>query len=106
VEFIALYGFISVSGLRMMQGVDLHNTHNLFVASSILICGIGGLELVIGPVVISPLACSLVIGIVTNLLLMPWKKKDTFVKKPELMEGKQTISDEEQADLDNKKSEN
>ena len=103
---IALYGFISVSGLRMMQGVDLHNTHNLFVASSILICGIGGLELVIGPVVISPLACSLVIGIVTNLLLMPWKKKDTFVKKPELMEGKQTISDEEQADLDNKKSEN
>ena len=102
---IAFYGFISVSGLRMMQGVDFSNTRNLFIASSILICGIGGLEITIGPVVISPLACALVVGIITNLLLMPWKKKNQFVKNPELLDSEKTIPEDEKTDLDNKKSE-
>lgn len=102
---IALYGFISVSGLRMMQGVDFTNTRNLFVASSILITGIGGLELTIGPVVISPLACALVLGIITNLLLMPWTKKNNYVQKPELMESEKTIPEEEKQQEDNEKSE-
>ncbi|MBR3289680.1 MAG: uracil-xanthine permease, partial [Clostridia bacterium] len=42
---IALYGFISVSGLKMLQPVDLNDNHNLFVVSVILITGIGGLAL-------------------------------------------------------------
>ena len=40
---IALYGFIAVSGLQMLHRVDLGNSKNLFVVSSILVCGIGGL---------------------------------------------------------------
>ena len=40
---IALYGFIAVSGLKMIQKVDLEQNKNLFVVSVILISGIGGL---------------------------------------------------------------
>ena len=41
---MALYGFIAVSGLKMLQKVDLEQNRNLFVASTILIAGIGGLR--------------------------------------------------------------
>ena len=40
---IALYGFIAVSGLKMIQPVDLNDHRNLFVVAAILVCGIGGL---------------------------------------------------------------
>ena len=40
---MALYGFIAVSGLKMVQKIDLDHNKNLFVISSILISGIGGL---------------------------------------------------------------
>ena len=40
---ISLYGFIAVSGLKMIQKVDLEDNRNLFVVSVILIAGIGGL---------------------------------------------------------------
>ena len=42
---IALYGFIAVSGLKMIQSVDLGENHNLFVVSIILIAGVGGMVL-------------------------------------------------------------
>lgn len=38
---ITLYGFIAVSGLKMVQKVDLGENRNLFVVASILITGIG-----------------------------------------------------------------
>ena len=41
---IALYGFIAVSGLKMIQQVDLGKDNNLFVVSTILVTGIGGLS--------------------------------------------------------------
>ena len=41
---VALYGFIAVSGLKMIQKVNLNAGKNLFVVSSILIPGIGGLS--------------------------------------------------------------
>ena len=66
---IALYGFIAVSGLKMLQKVDLGDNRNLFVVSTILICGIGGLTLDIGAVRITATACSLILGIVVNILL-------------------------------------
>ena len=44
---MALYGFIAVSGLKMVQKVDLEDNRNLFVVSAILISGIGGLSLTI-----------------------------------------------------------
>ena len=40
---ISLYGFIAVSGLKMIQKIDLEDNKNLFVVSVILIAGIGGL---------------------------------------------------------------
>ncbi|MBQ7117266.1 MAG: uracil-xanthine permease, partial [Clostridia bacterium] len=40
---MALYGFIAVSGLKMIKDVDLEENRNLFVVSVILIAGIGGL---------------------------------------------------------------
>ena len=66
---IALYGFIAVSGLKMIQQVDLGKNKNLFVVSVILITGIGGLKLTFGAVTLTSTACALILGIVANLLL-------------------------------------
>lgn len=66
---IALYGFIAVSGLKMIQDVDLNDNRNLFVVSVILIAGIGGLEVSFGNVTITEVACALILGIVVNLIV-------------------------------------
>ena len=66
---IALYGFIAVSGLKMIQKVDLGENKNLFVVSTILIAGIGGLSLSFGKVTITVIACALILGIIVNLIL-------------------------------------
>ena len=66
---MALYGFIAVSGLKMVQQVDLGQNKNLFVVSVILIAGIGGLSLTFGKVTITSIACALILGILANLLL-------------------------------------
>ncbi len=65
---IALYGFIAVSGLKMVQNVDLGDNRNLFVVAAILVCGIGGLELNFGPITISAIATALICGIIVNVL--------------------------------------
>ena len=65
---IALYGFIAVSGLRMVQDVDLNDNRNLFVVAAILVCGIGGLTLNFGPITISSIATALICGIIVNVL--------------------------------------
>ena len=66
---MALYGFIAVSGLKMIQAVDLGKNRNLFVVSVILIAGIGGLTVNFGKVTITEVAVALILGILTNLLL-------------------------------------
>ena len=66
---ITLYGFIAVSGLKMIQKVDLENNANLFTASVILITGIGGMALAIGKVTITSIACALILGIIVNVVL-------------------------------------
>ena len=66
---MALYGFIAVSGLKMLQKVDLEKNRNLFVASTILIAGIGGLTLSFGKVTITSIACALILGIIVNSVL-------------------------------------
>ena len=71
---MALYGFIAVSGLKMVQKVDLNQNKNLFVASVILIAGIGGLTLNFGKVTITSIACALILGIIMNVILC--HKKD------------------------------
>ena len=66
---VALYGFIAVSGLKMIQPVDLNDNRNLFVVSVILIAGVGGMTLSIGKVTATEVACALILGILTNLLV-------------------------------------
>lgn len=66
---ITLYGFIAVSGLKMIQNVDLGDNKNLFVVAVILICGIGGMSVSFGNVTITEIACALILGIVTNVLV-------------------------------------
>ncbi len=70
---MTLYGFIAVSGLKMVQKVDLNDNRNLFVVSVILIAGIGGLALTFGKVTITSIATALILGIIMNAVL---KKKE------------------------------
>ena len=83
---MALYGFIAVSGLKMIQKVDLNKNYNLFTVSVILITGVGGMVLKIGAVTITSVACSLILGILTNLLTSKASKKDQEVATTEVQE--------------------
>ena len=73
---VALYGFIAVSGLKMIQQVNLNAGKNLFVVSSILIPGIGGLSVSFadGKVTLTTIACALILGIITNTILAKGKE--------------------------------
>ncbi len=77
---LTLYGFIAVSGLKMFKDLDLSDNKNLFVVSSILISGIGGLTIqipyalaangaVAKTIQITAIATALILGIVTNAIL-------------------------------------
>ena len=66
---VALYGFIAVSGLKMIQKVNLNASKNLFVVASILIPGVGGLSISFGKVTLTTIACALILGIITNTIL-------------------------------------
>lgn len=65
---ISLYGFIAVSGLKMLQKVDLNQNGNLFTVSVILIAGVGGMVVTIGKITITSIACALILGILVNLM--------------------------------------
>ena len=79
---IALYGFIAVSGLKMIQEVDLNDNKNLYPVSAILVIGIGGLTLNFGvnplnggPLLqITSLATALIVGEITKALISSKKK--------------------------------
>ncbi len=73
---ITLYGFIAVSGLKMLQPVDLNDNRNLFTASVILIAGIGGMTMNIGSVTLTEVACALILGVIVNILFNRPAKKD------------------------------
>lgn len=74
---IALYGFIAVSGFKMFQTVDLNKNRNLFVASVIFITGVGGMVINFGKVEIRTVACALILGILTNVVLRGEKDEDS-----------------------------
>ena len=91
---LTLYGFISISGLRMFKDLDLNDNKNLFVVASILISGVGGLTIQIpyavsnGGVVektiqITGIATALIIGIVTNVILTKVEKATANTKTDE-----------------------
>ncbi|MBO4505885.1 MAG: uracil-xanthine permease [Lachnospiraceae bacterium] len=72
---MSLYGFIAVSGLKMLQPVDLNDNRNLFTASVILIAGIGGLTLNFGAITITSIATALILGIIVYAILGGMKKE-------------------------------
>lgn len=72
---VALYGFICVSGLKMLQQVNLNENKNLFVVSVILVAGVGTKmigELVFntsgGTIKVTAVAFALFLGIITNVI--------------------------------------
>lgn len=87
---IALYGYIAVSGLKMIQKVDLGDNKNLFVVSVILIAGVGGMVLTFGEVTVTSVACSLILGILTNLLVNIRSKKNKPERKEEIVLTEET----------------
>ncbi len=72
---ITLYGFIAVSGLKMIQKVDLEDNANLFTVAAILIPGIGGMAMAIGKVTITSIACALILGIIVNIFVSKGRGK-------------------------------
>lgn len=96
---IALYGFIAVSGLQMLKNVDLGDSRNLYVVSSILVIGIGGLTLNFGfnPITKGPmisltsLAVALIVGILVNVMT---HKKDNGDKNVDSLSEVVEISEE------------
>lgn len=80
---IALYGFIAVSGFKIFQTVDLNKNRNLFVASIIFITGVGGMIVTFGAVQIRTVACALILGILTNVMLSGEKDETAEEAKAE-----------------------
>ncbi|MBR6594907.1 MAG: uracil-xanthine permease [Clostridia bacterium] len=78
---MALYGFIAVSGLKMIKNVNLDENKNLFVVSVIFISGIGGLSLTFGKVTLTTTAVSLILGILVNLMLSRGKNDEAQLQK-------------------------
>ena len=87
---VALYGFIAMSGFKMLQGVDLNKNRNLFVASIIFITGVGGLSVSFGAVEIRTVACSLILGILANLML---SKEDESADEPAKETAEETVEE-------------
>ena len=88
---VALYGFIAVSGLKMIQKVDLGENRNLFVVSVILIAGVGGFAMTFvlpnnaGTITLTEVACALILGIIVNLIVNLSKKdkEESPAEEPE-----------------------
>ena len=82
---IAMYGFISVSGLQMLKQVDLSDNRNLYPVAAILVIGIGGAALNFGMnqlsgspyVSITSLALAMIVGVLVNLMTHHGKDLET-----------------------------
>lgn len=80
---IAMYGFISVSGLQMLKDVDLSDNRNLYPVAAILVIGIGGVVLNFGKnaitggalIQVTSLALAMFVGIIVNAITHSGKDK-------------------------------
>ena len=97
---IALYGFIAVSGLKMVQKVDLNDNGNLFAVSAVLVPGVGGLALTFGKITITAIACALILGILTNALVNIGKKKKGVADGEAICESAPDSESEEPVPVD------
>ena len=74
---ILLYGVIASNGLKVLikERVDFGQMRNIIIASAMLVLGLGGAILKLGPVTLSGTALSAMTGIILNLIL-PYENKD------------------------------
>ena len=74
---ILLYGVIASNGLKVLikERVDFGQMRNLIIASAMLVLGLGGAILKLGPVTLSGTALSAMTGIILNLIL-PYENND------------------------------
>ena len=74
---ILLYGVIASNSLKVLikERVDFAQMRNLIIASAMLVLGLGGAILKLGPVTLSGTALSAMTGIILNLIL-PYENKD------------------------------
>ena len=74
---ILLYGVIASNGLKVLikERVDFGQMRNLIIASAMLVLGLGGAILKLGPVTLSGTALSAMTGILLNLIL-PYENND------------------------------
>jgi uracil permease len=79
---IVLFGIIAASGLRTLveSGIDYGDKRNLVISSVILVLGIGGAELSIGPFTLQGMGLAALIGILLNLFL-PYVDKEKQTAK-------------------------
>lgn len=68
---IMLYGVIASNGLKVLieKQVDFRKVRNLIIASSMLVLGLGGAILELGPVTLSGTALCALAGVILNLVL-------------------------------------
>lgn len=86
---IAMYGFISVSGLQMLKDVDLGDHRNLYPVAAILVIGIGGITLDFGKnaltggalVQITALALAMIVGIIVNYITHSGKNNEADIEE-------------------------
>ena len=92
---LVLYGFIAASGIKMVieEKIDFGKSKNIFIASVILVAGIGGLTLKLFPetdalglttygMTITSIAVAMILGILLNVILKD-KKEETPVNEAE-----------------------
>ena len=74
---ILLYGVIASNGLKVLieKQVDFREVRNLIIASSMLVLGLGGAILELGPVTLSGTALCALAGVILNLVLPKENRK-------------------------------
>jgi uracil permease len=68
---ILLFGIIASAGIRMLveAGIDFSRKRNLIIASVVLVLGIGGATIHLGPLEVSEMSLATYVGVLLNLLL-------------------------------------
>lgn len=94
---LILYGFIASSGVKMLikEKIDFNSQNNIFIASAILVSGIGGLAFKFGdpssPVItITSVAVAMILGIVLNVILVDKKENNKEKENNEVIDSIET----------------
>ncbi len=68
---ILLFGVIASSGVRVLinNRIDFSKQRNLIIGAVVLIVGIGGMTLEVGPITLSGMALSAIVGVILHMIL-------------------------------------